>query len=124
MVRKEVNTENKIVACRLNDTGNCPFLGFVLLGKQKNEPGFGMESRLNKSLTEYRWSGAPGDLLGASFLYFLWEKVLRTFRGCLRVRGVSLDYCRIHISQAQLYTSGAHRSASCRRKKRITLHHL
>jgi hypothetical protein len=33
-----------------------------------------------ENLTEYRQSGAPGDFSGASFWYFLREKVLRVFR--------------------------------------------
>jgi hypothetical protein len=81
MLQREVNTENKIVTCRLNDTGNCPFLGFVLLGKQKNEPGFGMESRLNKSLSEYRESGTPGDCTGASFLVLFCGKKVQLALG-------------------------------------------
>jgi hypothetical protein len=43
MEQTKLNTKKEFIACRLNDTGNCPFLGSVLLGKQKNEPRFGME---------------------------------------------------------------------------------
>jgi hypothetical protein len=36
-----------------------------------------------ENLTEARQSGAPGDLSGASFWYFLREKVLRVFWGLI-----------------------------------------